>query len=113
MHELSIMDEAVRMAVEAAESAGKQRVLVLRLRVGALSGVVPDALQFAFEAVCDGTIAQGALLDIENVPGAGWCPACREEFDCKDFFMECPRCHKMSGELRRGRELEIAAVEVE
>ena len=43
MHEVSIMESAVRMAVEAAKSAGASRVLALRLRVGTLSGAVPEA----------------------------------------------------------------------
>lgn len=113
MHELSIMEEAIRMAVDAAKSAGKSRVLALRLRVGTLSGVVPESLRFAWDVVCSGTIAAGASLEIESVPAACWCATCRAEFECTDFFNECPRCHDVSGELRRGRELEIAAVEVE
>ena len=112
MHELGIMEEAVRMAVDTARSSGASRVLVLRLRVGALSGVVPDALRFAFDVVCNGTPAAGASLEIESVPATGWCETCRAEFECADFVNECPRCHNMSGELRRGRELEIAAVEI-
>lgn len=101
------------MAVEAAQAAGAHRVRELRLRVGVLSGVVPDALRFAFEVVCRDTIAAGASLRIETVPAASWCAACREEFAGADFYSECPRCHNVSGELRRGRELEIAAVELE
>jgi hydrogenase nickel incorporation protein HypA/HybF len=113
MHEVSIMEEAVRLAVEAAKTAGAQRVLGLRLRVGAWSGVVPDAMRFAWEVVSRETIASGARLEIEVVPVAGWCDACKAEFECADFLGECPRCHSLSGEMRRGRELEIAAVELE
>lgn len=112
MHEVSIMEEAVRMAVDAAKSSGANRVLALRLRVGALSGVVPEAMRFAFDVVCRDTIAAGASLEIESVPAASWCATCRAEFECADFFNECPRCHNVSGELRRGRELEIASVEM-
>lgn len=106
------MADAVRMAVDAAKTAGANRVLSLRLRVGALSGAVPEALRFAFDVVCRGTIAEGASLEMESVPAAGWCPVCREEFACWDFIDECPRCHNPNGELRRGRELEIASVEI-
>jgi hydrogenase nickel incorporation protein HypA/HybF len=112
MHEVSIMEDAVRMAVDAAKSAGAGRVLALRLRVGTLSGAVPEALRFAFDVVCRDTMAEGASLEMETVPAAGWCPVCRAEFACKDFINECPRCHNPNGELRRGRELEIASVEV-
>jgi hydrogenase nickel incorporation protein HypA/HybF len=113
MHEVSIMEEAVRMALETAKSAGARRVLGLRLRVGALSGVVPDAMRFAFDVVCRETIAAGARLEIETIPAACWCADCEAEFECADFLNECPRCHKVSGDLRRGRELEIAAVELD
>jgi hydrogenase nickel incorporation protein HypA/HybF len=113
MHEVAIMTEALRMAEEAARGSGAGRILKLRLRVGSLSGVVPDSLRFAFDVVCKQTLAAGATLEIETVPAAGWCGVCRKEFACADFFNECPRCHNPSGELRRGRELEIAAVETE
>ncbi len=113
MHEVSIMAEALRLAEDAAKSAGASRVLKLRLRIGSLSGVVPEALRFAFDVVCRGTMAEGASLEIEAVPAACWCATCRTEFECADFFSECPRCHNVSGELRRGRELDIAAVELE
>jgi hydrogenase nickel incorporation protein HypA/HybF len=112
MHEVSIMEEAVRMAVESAQASGATRVLSLRLRVGALSGVVPEALRFAVDVVCHGTPAEGAGLELESVPAAAWCAECRTEFLCADFFSECPGCHQPSGELRRGRELEIASIEV-
>ena len=112
MHEVAIMSEAVRMAVEAAQAAGAQRIVGLRLRVGRLSGVVPEAMEFAWDVVRRNTIAETAWLKIESVPAACWCEACQEEFECLDLFNECPRCHSPSGELRRGRELEIAAVEI-
>jgi len=113
MHELSIMTEALRMAEDAARSAGASRIRKLRLRVGTLSGVVPEALQFAFDAVRENSPAADATLEIETVRAACWCAACSAEFECADFFNECPRCHQPSGDLRRGRELEIADVEVE
>ena len=111
MHEVSIMTEALRMAVDAAKSAGASRVIKLRLRIGCLSGVVPESMQFAFDVVCQGTMAEGASLEIETVLAACWCATCAAEFECADSFSECPRCHNFSGELRRGRELDIASVE--
>lgn len=107
------MSEALRMAEEAAKTAGADRILKLRLRVGSLSGVAPDALRFAFDAVSQGTMAEGAVLEIEQVRAACWCATCLAEFECADFFNECPRCHNPGGEMRRGRELDIAAVELE
>ena len=53
-----------------------------------------------------------ASLEIEPVAAVSWCPVCRSEFAGPDFFNECPRCHKVSGELQCGREIEIATVEM-
>ncbi len=113
MHEVSIMAEAVRLAVESAQAAGAPRVTGLRLRVGSLSGAVPEALRFAWDVVRRDTPAAEAWLEIESVPAACWCAKCRAEFACENGLSECPRCHEFSGDLRRGRELEIASVEVE
>ena len=113
MHEVSIMVEAVRMAVETAQASGARRVTGLRLRVGTFSGAVPEAMRFAWDVVRRDTLAAEAWLEIESVPAACWCATCQAEFACTDFLSECPRCHDVSGELRRGRELDIAAVELE
>lgn len=114
MHEVSIIMEAMRLAEESARKAGASRICLVRLRVGEMSGVVPSALQFAFEAVTDGTLAQGATLEIENSPATGWCEACQIEFAWKGLLrVECPRCQGGNTILRRGRELELASLEVE
>lgn len=112
MHEVSIMAEAVRLAAESAQAAGASRITGLRLRVGTLSGAVPEAMHFSWDVVRRDTIASDAWLEIETVPAAGWCRKCGAEFECNSFFNECPRCHEPSDELRRGRELEIASIEL-
>lgn len=101
------------MALETAATAGKPRVAGIRLRVGTLSGAVPEAMQFAWDVVRRDTPASEAWLEIASVPAAAWCANCQAEFECRDFLGECPRCRNLSGELRRGRELEIASVELE
>lgn len=113
MHELAIMDSALNLALDQARKAGATRVLVIRLRIGVLSGVVPDALQFAFESLAPGTLADGAALSIEDVPARFWCDTCQREFQSDDFFGECPQCHAASGTLRSGRELELASMEID
>ena len=107
------MAEAVRMAEETARTAGCGRVLELKLRVGTLSGAVPEALRFAWDVVSRDTLAAGARLEIETVPATCWCALCKTEFACVDLVNECPQCHRVSGELRHGRELDLASVELE
>jgi hydrogenase nickel incorporation protein HypA/HybF len=113
VHELSIMQSALSLALDQARQAGAARVHVILLRIGALSGVVPDALEFAFEALTPGTLAEGAELAVERVPARFWCAVCAREFVSDDMFAECPDCHRVSGELRAGREMELASLEID
>lgn len=113
MHELSIMDSALDLALDQAHKAGAIRVQSIHLRIGTLSGVAPEALQFAFEALTRGTLADGAALDIEPVAARFWCHACAREFQADDLLAECPECHQPSGDLRAGREMELASMEIE
>ncbi len=112
MHELSVMQSALDIAVDHAKRQGAQRIHLIKLRVGALSGVVPDALEFAFDITTQGTMAEGAKLDIERVPAACYCPACDIEFEPEHTFYECPRCKSLDVKVRRGRELDVASLEV-
>lgn len=107
------MDGALRLALDQAAKQGATRVHSIRLRIGALSGVVPEALRFAFDALAAGTPAAGAALVIEDVPARFWCGACRSEFGAEDFVSLCPHCGQASAELRSGRELELNSLEIE
>lgn len=113
MHEVGIMQSVLEIAEQQARTAGAARILEIRLRVGRLTGVVPEALDFAFTTLRDGTMAGGATLAVEYVPGAGWCTSCACEFEAEGLFAECPRCGQPSLAIRRGRELDVVSLEVE
>ncbi len=106
------MQSALESAEKSARSSGATQIHLIRLRVGAMTGVVPDALQFAFEVVRSGTLAANARLEVETIPATCWCAGCQREFVTEDYVFECPDCHQLSGTLRRGRELELASLEV-
>jgi len=107
------MQSALNQALDEARKANASRVLEIRLRIGALSGVVPEALQFAFEALTDGTPAEGAKLTIDQIPARFWCETCQREFETAKLFADCPACNKPSRELRAGCELELASLEID
>lgn len=77
-----------------------------------MSGVVPDALRFAFEALRPGSLAAEGVIEIEEVPAVCWCEGCQAEFAAPDFLCECPRCHRPMTGLRRGTEIEVASLEI-
>lgn len=107
------MEGALSLAMEQARAAGAGKILSLRLRVGALSGVVPDALTFAFEALSAGTPAEGGQLIIEAVPAQFWCESCGRAFEADALNAICPACGKHSSDLRSGQELQVVSMEVE
>ena len=83
------------------------------LRVGVFSGVNPEALRFAFEAILPGSAAEGAELEIEPVAAVACCPDCQQDFSPgTDFLFECPACGRVSTTIKQGRELELARLEI-
>ena len=112
MHEVGLMQSAVEMSVAEAARRGARRVHRIKLRVGVLAGVEADALEFAFEVVTGGTPAEGARLEVDHVPVVCFCEACQVEFRPPTWVFECSRCGRMSDDIRQGRELELASLEV-
>ncbi len=113
MHELGIAESALALALTEARKAGAARIQRIVIRVGALSGVDPEALRFGFTAVLPGTAAEGAELQIDPVAALAYCQGCQQDFapDTVHFF-ECPRCGRLSGTLKQGRELDLVRLEM-
>lgn len=113
MHELSIAVSLVELAQEEAQARGGQ-VTAVYLRVGALAGVVRDALEFSYTVACQGTSLEGSRLEIEDVPAVVHCPACGEERALESVqLFRCPECGTPTADLRQGKELELVALEIE
>jgi hydrogenase nickel incorporation protein HypA/HybF len=106
MHELSITQSVVEAVTE---RTGSAVVVSVRLRVGRLSGVVPDSLRFCFELVTAGTPLEGALLEIDEPEGRGHCRTCGAQFALPDPVLLC-HCGSADIEVLTGRELAVASV---
>src|SRR5205823_2737222 len=113
MHELSIAMGIVDAAMDEAQRRGVQ-VSAVHLRLGALSGVVRDALLFSYEMACQDTPLQGSRLIVEDVPVTIFCPACKENRVLSSMqSFTCPECGTPTMDVRRGKELEVFALEVQ
>lgn len=112
MHEAGLAATALDRAAELARERGATRIHRLTLRVGDLSGVAPEALRFALEALSPGTAAEGAAFEIEVVPVGCHCPRCDRPFRPTDVVYACPDCGAASGDVRQGHELELRSMEV-
>jgi hydrogenase nickel incorporation protein HypA/HybF len=113
VHELGIMQSALGLVAEHARRENASRVVRIVLRIGELSGVEPDALRFAFDAVTPGTVAAGAALQIDVVPPLAHCASCQQDFAPENgSFFQCPHCAALSSSLKQGRELDLVRIEM-
>ena len=110
MHELSIAESVVRVAIRHAHG---RCVTSVAVKAGHLRQVVPSALELAFELVAQGTVVEGATLEIEAVPAAGICRDCGFESEQDGFPLHCPRCGGLDIEVTRGEELLVDLLELE
>lgn len=113
MHELSIAMGLIEEIEETAARDGITTVHAVQLRVGALSGIAPDALRFSWELASAGTVAENSTLEIEDVALAVHCDRCGEEREPGAAAgLVCPVCGTVCPTIVRGRELQLVALEV-
>lgn len=113
MHELSIALSIVELAQEEAGSRGV-KIEAVHLKLGALSGVVKEALLSCYEMVCENTSLQGSRLIVEDVPVVVFCSKCHANRPLSSVQLFCcPECGTPTAEIVQGKELEVVALEVE
>jgi len=113
MHELSIALSILEVAGEEVDRRGGPQVEAIHLRLGPLSGVVPEALVSAYELAREATPFAGSRLVIEEVPIMVFCPKCEAERPVRSMQdFSCVECETPGSKLIHGRELEIAALEL-
>ena len=108
MHELGIAQEVVALVAEHAQCKIVTRVV---LEIGKLSAVMPDAIRFCFDLCCEGTVVQGARLEIMEIPGRARCRACDREIMLELPFGRC-ECGGSDLEWLAGEELRVKEYEV-
>lgn len=113
MHELSIAQSLIEIALDQCSKSGYTRIDQIKVRIGKGAGVLADSLRFGFDALKEGTAAGQAVLEIEEVPITGRCSACNLDFTSEEsYVLNCPHCGSPGFTLLTGRELMIAEMEV-
>lgn len=113
MHELGITQSIVDIAERTAREHGCKKVTSVTVEIGALSGVIPDAVEFCFEACSKDSLLDGARLVIEAIPGLGRCPECCQEQAIDQHSFACESCGALGLERLQGEELRIKELEVD
>jgi hydrogenase nickel incorporation protein HypA/HybF len=104
----------VEMAEEESDKRGGARVNAVHLKLGALAGVVKDALLSSYELACEGTGLQGSRLVVEDIPIEVYCSKCAapRRLESVQWFV-CPECKSPVSEVIHGRELQVFALEIQ
>ena len=113
MHELGMVTGVVESVRQAAEANHADKVLKVSLSVGEMTEAIEDSLRFAFEVLTEGTISEGAELDINIVKPKSRCLDCGAEYEHDRFHMMCPKCGSYATQLIAGREMQIDSIEVD
>jgi len=113
MHELSIVAGLFEILLEKAGAQHALKITRVHLKVGKLSGVVPEALETAFEAYKQGTIAEPARLEIEELPLKVKCQDCEWEDVLATYIFVCPACRSTNLKILQGTELLLEKIELE
>ncbi len=112
MHEVSICEGILGVIEDQARTHGFTAVRRITLEIGAFAGVEQAALRFGFDAVMRGSVAEGALLEIIDLPGRARCYDCEDVVDIMDRLACCPRCGGERLLPEGGGEMRIKDMEV-
>lgn len=114
MHELSVTQSILDIALRHAELAGARRILAVNLVIGELTGFVDDSIQFYFDFMTRDTPAAGAQLNFERIAARVRCQSCGAEYAPPDSRLwACPSCNALGGEIVAGREFSVSSIEIE
>ena len=112
MHEATIVEGLLRILQEQAAQHGVTSIARVNLKVGRLRAVEPRQLVSCFEMFAEETVAEGAVLAIDEVPVRARCRGCCREFEVQRYRFACPSCGGGDVEVTQGQELYIESFEV-
>ncbi len=113
MHEMSICESILSVIERQAAAQEFSRVRRVRLEIGPLAGVELQALRFSFDVVTRDSIAEGAALEIIDMPITAWCMPCARSVEVRQRYDACPRCGSHQVQITGGEELRIKDMEVD
>lgn len=113
MHELSITESILNLAVEKATEASAEKITRINLVIGDMAGIVGDCVQFYFDILSKDTIAADAELVFDLRPTQARCQSCGNVYQPKEHDWSCPKCGKTAVDVVSGRECYMESLEVD
>ncbi len=112
MHELSIAEEIINIASQYVPADNKAEVLSVFVEIGKLSNILPDSLEFCFDALVGDTKLKGAKLIVNEIPAAVKCDACGNISEIENVLFQCNNCGSPNVKLIKGNELKVTEIEI-
>jgi hydrogenase nickel incorporation protein HypA/HybF len=113
MHEGALTEDLFEHVLIHAREANARRVSRVKVTIGALSDATAESIQFYWDSMAPGTIAEGALLEFSNAPGTAKCSTCGEEFEIAEMYADCPKCGAFPVTVTGGNGVYLSSLEVE
>lgn len=113
MHESSIIESILKIVIEKVDKSESVKIKNISIIVGEDTGFMGDSLQFYFDRYSEGTIAEGAILNMSFVKSKLKCPKCGILFERKRFEFNCPECGEEGEPTKIGKECYIDNIEIE
>lgn len=113
MHELAVTESLLAIVVQSAKDNHAQKVTDITLSIGALSSIIDDSVQFYWNHISEGTIAEGATLHFIRIPATLLCLNCNTEFTLEDELSPCPNCHSINLNIIAGEEFQVDSIEIQ
>jgi len=112
MHELAVTESILEIATQAAEEHNATKVTDIYLTLGQLSSIVDESVQFYWDAISQGTLAEGAQLHFTYMAARLRCKDCGMEFDLSEELTPCPACQSIALEIIQGEEFQVDSIEI-
>ena len=112
MHELSIAQSIVELAEEVAKKEKACSIQSIEIEIGALSGVVIQALEFAMDVTVKNTMLKNSKINFIKINGAALCNNCKKEFKTNTLLAFCPDCKKANFTIIEGKQLRIKSLTI-
>ncbi|HUE98538.1 MAG TPA: hydrogenase maturation nickel metallochaperone HypA [Anaerolineales bacterium] len=113
MHELSVTQSILDLALKHASKANASQITDIRVVMGALSTNVDDSVQFYWDIIAKGTLAEGAKLHFRRVPAEFQCMDCSQKYHPADAELICPCCESTRVRIIAGEEFYLDSIDIE
>jgi hydrogenase nickel incorporation protein HypA/HybF len=113
MHELSVTENILEIAVRHGQNAGAARITNLYLVIGQLSSIIDDSVQFYWDIISKDTLAENAQLHFRRIPTQLRCLECNREFTPVKEDFACPECGSIRVKVSAGEEFFLEAIDIE